>query len=183
MSGSTFRSRRRPLAQKSPKRIREDAELEAARLIVRDRDGYECWAGRQRLVPSVRCVGALELHHLAPRSVAPQLLTDPANLRFLCLSHHDWVDAEPDLAEAVGLHVKSWDAVTVTTPDAATLEVAQRHAPECGGEFVQEPWWNGKVWVGCDCGCDDARRSIAVREGVRIQEVETSDGRRGVLFG
>jgi len=112
---STFRSRRRPIRGVSAKREEEDRALAVARVEVRLRDGDACYAATR--VPTVRCQGPLELHHLAPRSVARKLYADKENLRFLCLAHHDWVDAEPALAHEVGLHRFSWEDSGPAEPD------------------------------------------------------------------
>lgn len=55
------------------------------------------------------CGGGIELHHIAPRSVAPHLVEDPANLVALCHTHHAWVTDHPKDAHALGLHRYSWE--------------------------------------------------------------------------
>lgn len=49
------------------------------RRFVFDRDGWEC-----RLPDPHDCGGPLELDHIIPRHVAPELLLEPSNMRAAC---------------------------------------------------------------------------------------------------
>lgn len=74
--------------------------------LARQRDRYECQA-RPR-VPSIRCGGRLDPHEIIPRSVWADGIYELANVISVCRNHHHWIDANPDDAEAVGLHARSW---------------------------------------------------------------------------
>ena len=74
------------------------------RIIQRHNDGVckgtalpgECWGGRV-------------VHHLAQRSVRPDLVTDPGNLMVLCQHHHQWVHDHPEQAHELGFLRHSWE--------------------------------------------------------------------------
>lgn len=53
-------------------------------------------------------------HHIIPRSVAPNLVLEPANLIALCRTCHNWVKDNPGLAYRAGFLARStdWDPQT-----------------------------------------------------------------------
>jgi 5-methylcytosine-specific restriction endonuclease McrA len=60
------------------------------------------WGCRaERLVPSVRCWGRLDPHHVHRRSQGGQDTVE--NLILLCRAHHSWVHEHPADSAALGL--------------------------------------------------------------------------------
>jgi DNA (cytosine-5)-methyltransferase 1 len=84
---------RTPLAQQSPRKAGHRASIQRAATKAKKAAGYRCEA--VELLPSLRCAGELETHHVIPRSTAPHLVTDPANLVALCHFHHQYVTDHP----------------------------------------------------------------------------------------
>ena len=98
-----------------PPESKKRSEEYDLRATVRDRvfrrDGWRCRA--KDLVPSVRCdPGVLDAHEIIPRSAWPggHLVED--NIVTICRAHHQWVDANPAAAAAVGLHGYSYQRPT-----------------------------------------------------------------------
>lgn len=90
--------RRHPTARKRSKPVpAEVRDLVAAR----DRG---CVGAR--LVPSIKCWGPLDPHHILRRSQGGT--NDADNLVTLCRAHHDWVHAHPVTANELGLLRRSW---------------------------------------------------------------------------
>lgn len=57
----------------------------------------------------IRCGGRMDPHEIIPRSAWPGGELVVANVVTICRRHHQWVDANPVLAHAVGLHGFSWE--------------------------------------------------------------------------
>lgn len=57
----------------------------------------------------IRCGGRMDPHEIIPRSAWPGGELVVANVVMICRRHHQWVDANPVLAHAVGLHGFSWE--------------------------------------------------------------------------
>lgn len=55
-----------------------------------------------------RCWGPLDAHEIIPRSVWRDGDLDVDNVAMLCRAHHDWVGDNPNAAELLGLHGRSW---------------------------------------------------------------------------
>lgn len=97
------RKRLKPI---SDKRRAELAERERVRAEVLARD-RGCVA--RRLVPEVKCASPdrgrarLEVHEIVKRSRWPAGWLVVDNCVALCQAHHDWTEAEPAKATAVGL--------------------------------------------------------------------------------
>jgi hypothetical protein len=94
------------LRPKSQKRLDEDAERDAVKRRVRQRDGNQCQAKGK--APG-RCSGPTDVHEIIPRSAwkAGYLMDD--NCIVICRAHHDWVGDYPDDAHDLGLHGYSWE--------------------------------------------------------------------------
>lgn len=71
------------------------------------RDQNRCRA--DRLVPSVRCGGELDVHEVIPRSAWKAGYLVLWNCLTICRQHHDWIGAEPTEAHRLGLHGYSWE--------------------------------------------------------------------------
>lgn len=102
MRRSGFKTRGKPLAQRSAKAAgRADADRAWAEAVWA-RDRGECQA--ERLVPEVECQGRRDPHHIRPKGVYPELRHDVDNGVTLCRAHHDWVHfQEPARAKELGL--------------------------------------------------------------------------------
>ncbi len=105
--------KRSPLRAVSPKALARRKDEAEFRRQVKARDNFRCqwqWyaiaGGMDRLTA---CTGPLEVHHIAPRSVALSRVLDLANGVTLCSSHHHWVTHHPAEAHAIGLHRYSWE--------------------------------------------------------------------------
>lgn len=105
------RSPLRPVSVKARARRKDEAEF---RRIVQARDSWRCqfaaYAYDHGMTTTAACSGPYEVHHIAPRSIAPHLTLDPSNGVVLCSTHHAWVGAHPKEAHAIGLHRYSWEA-------------------------------------------------------------------------
>lgn len=91
----------------SKKREARQSERDLIVELAHQRDGHRCQA--QPRVPSIRCGGRLDPHEIIPRSVWRAGIYELANVISVCRRHHDWIDDNPNDAEAVGLHARSWD--------------------------------------------------------------------------
>lgn len=60
-------------------------------------------------IKNIRCGGRMDPHEIIPRSAWPGGELVVANVVMICRRHHQWVDANPVLAHAVGLHGFSWE--------------------------------------------------------------------------
>ena len=113
--------KRTPLSPMSPKRRSEMAERKRVREEVLDRDGHTCqfWSRAWDLdtwmigdlagVPT-KCVGALEVHEIIPRSAWRLGYLEPTNCVTLCSGvHHPWVTDHPAEAHRLGLHGFSYE--------------------------------------------------------------------------
>lgn len=100
---------RKPLPAKSTKQRAIDAQRPAVRAAVVARDGNRCWVKAAGIATGVRCASPsydralLELHEVVKRSRWRLGVLDPSNCRLLCQAHHDWTEAEAELATAAGL--------------------------------------------------------------------------------
>ena len=106
LARSTLRSSGRLRARSPRKRERYEA-IAAASAEALARDRYRC-RGLGLIPGHDRCSGPLDPQHVIPKGVRPDLAADPANIIALCRLAHDWVGDHPDLAEALGLHGRSW---------------------------------------------------------------------------
>lgn len=55
------------------------------------------------------CSGRVVVHHIAQRSVRPDLVTEPSNVVCLCALHHQWVHDHEHLAHELGFLKHSWE--------------------------------------------------------------------------
>lgn len=77
------------LLEKKARKAQEAAELDAAYEIVNQRDGGMCRVTGRFLSPSsVMAETRREHHHLQPRSIAPDRVTDPKNIILVCAEAH-----------------------------------------------------------------------------------------------
>lgn len=97
---------RKSLPARSTKGAARQAEATAAGARAKARDGG-CVA--RALVPDVRCWGPLDPQHVIPRSTAPELVADEANIVGCCRGHHQWIESEPIKARKLGLHGHAGD--------------------------------------------------------------------------
>lgn len=98
--------RRTALAPESARRKRERPAYRRMRAAVFERDGHACQAAA--LVPTVACWGPLDPQHVIPRSAWAGGRLVAANVTAVCRRHHEWIDANPTAAAALGLHGWSW---------------------------------------------------------------------------
>lgn len=93
------------MSEKKKRQLAEEGPVVQRALA---RDHFECQflariadAGGSIIGPLVDCHGRIDPHHIIPRGRGGP--TTMENLVSLCRAHHDWVDANMELAEAVGL--------------------------------------------------------------------------------
>lgn len=55
------------------------------------------------------CTGPVVVHHIAQRSVRPDLVTEPSNVVCLCFFHHGYVHQHPHIAHELGFLKHSWE--------------------------------------------------------------------------
>lgn len=55
------------------------------------------------------CGGHLDVHEIIPKSAWKLGYLEPSNCLAICRIHHGWIDNNPDAAEFVRLHGRSWD--------------------------------------------------------------------------
>jgi len=92
---------RRALPRESAKRRAERPARTAVIAETLDRAGHRCQAAE--LVPHVECWGRLDTHEVESRGTHPGSHLDPSVTLAVCRGHHEWIGAEPKLAEAAGL--------------------------------------------------------------------------------
>lgn len=117
---STFRAKPARLATRAPlnckrpmkrgKRIRakSDPKLSAWSRAVKKRDNNQCQAQKFcGVIPyefgKLPCFGPLDSHHIAERSLRPDLKYDVTNGIALCRAHHDWIPLNRKEAIRIGL--------------------------------------------------------------------------------
>lgn len=98
--------KRSPLRKVSRQTRRRDRHLARLHEVVLERDDYRCQAVS---FAGLDCAGPLEVHHITPRSVAPELVLDPENMVTVCATHHLFISEHPRLAHDAGLHRWSWE--------------------------------------------------------------------------
>ena len=113
--------KRTPLRRVSRKRQALQPAYNEFRQTILERDGHICqfytyvldspdWRSADLANVPARCNGALEVHHIIPRSAWPEGVQVESNCVTLCgLAHHPWVTDNPDKAHRVGLHGFSWE--------------------------------------------------------------------------
>lgn len=80
-------------------KAKRDAKLAAWSKAVRERDGNRCqWPGGC-LTGDTR----IDAHHIAERSLRPDLRYSPENGIALCRTHHDWIPLNREAAIAMNL--------------------------------------------------------------------------------
>lgn len=95
------------LRRVSNRRRRAGRARDAVIAAVLERDGETCRAASKVL--SVACGGAADVHEIIPRSAWPDGYLVVDNCVLICRRHHEWVDANPAAAHALGLHGFSWE--------------------------------------------------------------------------
>jgi hypothetical protein len=85
--------------KRSRLRVRRDPKLAAWSKAVRERDGNQCqWPGGCQTGDT-----RIDAHHIAERSLRPDLKYSTANGVALCRQHHDWLPLNREAAIAMGL--------------------------------------------------------------------------------
>jgi hypothetical protein len=97
---------RQPIPKTSTKGAQRKRAAAEAGQRAKERDG-RCIAAE--LVPELRCWGPLDPQHVIPRSTAPELVSDLANIVACCRGHHDWIGGNPEAARLLGLHGHAGD--------------------------------------------------------------------------
>lgn len=106
--------RRSPLVRRTPLRsqsLRRRRAASARRRAVAEallRAGYRC-EGHCRLAEvgaQVACAGPLDAHEPLTRARGGSI-TDPSNIVIVCRNVHNWIHANPALAEEAGLLLRS----------------------------------------------------------------------------
>ena len=93
------RSKLKPVSEK---RSRENAKRrEVKKQMVAERGGRCQW-------PDGCPRDAVDAHEVKKRSRGGSI-TDPENILLLCREHHDFTEAEPEQAAAMGLLKHSWE--------------------------------------------------------------------------
>lgn len=92
--------RHQGLRQRSRKQARRDRVFQAAKLLVLERDGYEC-----RMCHGLYSRYAFDVHHLLMRSQGGT--DEPENLVTLCRECHTQVHEFPELSYKLGWLVRS----------------------------------------------------------------------------
>jgi hypothetical protein len=103
--GVPLKAKKRIAPVSSRRREQSVAEKDARwRDTVLWRDKGECQA--RRMWREVKCFGAVQAHHIAPKKNWPELRHDPVNGIGLCLAHHNAVhDGDPQRARRLKLLV------------------------------------------------------------------------------
>ena len=96
----------KPVPNRSRARIERDAELQKViKTLMLDSRNHRCSIRKEGV-----CTGATETwHHVVPRSVAPQLVTEPSNLRPACFPCHHYLGDHPKEAYQRGWLKRSTD--------------------------------------------------------------------------
>jgi hypothetical protein len=105
--------------RKKSLKAKPDAKLAAWARKVKARDGNECQVSRFRGLGAygftgIACSGVLDAHHIAEKSLRPDLKYELSNGIALCRRHHSWIPL--NRAEAIRIGVLS----------DATYEAAQK---------------------------------------------------------
>ena len=91
-----------PTANRSPSCLREERARDIAWAGIRaDVLARDITCRAVDLIPSVRCVGPLDPHHIRRRGQGGPDSLD--NLVSLCRAHHDWTHQNPASAREIGL--------------------------------------------------------------------------------
>jgi hypothetical protein len=88
------------------KALKDRTELARVRVgvLARGCEFHLAFQSVRLLPPTIRCWGALAVHHIRPRSDDGSNRVE--NLACLCAAHHDWVhNGDPVTARRVGLLV------------------------------------------------------------------------------
>lgn len=103
--------RGKPLPYRSAKRISAKSQRDEVLAEVELRDGYRCYASNAPRDCGVLFPWRKELegHEIIPRSAWSVGWLVASNVILVCQVHHEWINENPDDAEALGLHGKSWD--------------------------------------------------------------------------
>lgn len=96
---------RKHMKPPAPKQETIDKEL-AWKREVRERAGYRCMFPHDE-VPTVKCHGVLDAHHIKPKDLFPELKYDLENGLLVCRNSHQWIENGENhrRAEKLGLRI------------------------------------------------------------------------------
>lgn len=104
------RASRKSLPASSPGGRRRQAAATKAGAQAKARD-RGCVV--EAMLPAIPCWGPLDPQHVIPRSTAPELAAEPANIIGCCRGHHEWLEAHPRHARRLGIHGHAGDDLAV----------------------------------------------------------------------
>lgn len=94
-------------ARRTPLRSRPDRKMAAWTRFIKERDGgcrVQNFSGMNAYeFTGLACAGPLDAHHIAERSLRPDLKYDVTNGIALCRAHHDWIPLHRKEAIRLGL--------------------------------------------------------------------------------